>query len=174
VRDTRDIMAPEPGRTYAIGELAEQFGLTPRTLRFYEDEGLLSPRREGTTRVYTHRDWARLKLICRGKRLGFSVQDIKDFMVLYDAGDRQIPQMRFALALGRNRITQLEQQLKDVQQTLMELRDIDRQIVDHFRHQGIDLDGPDSADEEPDSAGMAASGPSLAAARSAGRPRPPD
>ncbi|WP_225889729.1 MerR family transcriptional regulator [Indioceanicola profundi] len=123
-------------RTYTISELADEFGLTPRTLRFYEDEGLLSPARQGQSRVYSRKDRARLKLICRGKRLGFSVQEIKEFIDLYDPERRQVEQMRYALVLGRKRITQLEQQLRDVQQTLAELKENDRQIVDHLRRQG--------------------------------------
>lgn len=127
-------------RTYTIGELAEEFGLTPRTLRFYEDEGLVTPARQGQSRIYSRKDRARIKLICRGKRLGFSVQEIKEFIDLYDPQQRQVEQMRYALAMGRKRIDQLEQQLRDVQQTLSELKEIDRQIVDHLRHQGIPID----------------------------------
>lgn len=126
------------GRTYTIGELAEEFGLTLRTLRFYEDEGLIRPARAGQSRVYSRRDRARLKLICRGKRLGFSIGDIKDFLDLYDADEAQVEQMRYMHGLARDRIRQLEQQLRDVQQTLRELRDIDDQIVSHLRHQGAD------------------------------------
>ncbi|ACI99345.1 MerR family transcriptional regulator [Rhodospirillum centenum] len=138
--ETSRAAGPRGERTYTIGELAEEFGLTLRTLRFYEDEGLLSPAREGQNRVYSHRDRARLMLICRGKRLGFSIDEIKDFIDLYDQDERQIEQMRYARRIGARRIAQLEQQLTDVQQTLRELREIDRQIVEHFRHQGVALD----------------------------------
>ncbi|MFC7333424.1 MerR family transcriptional regulator [Rhodocista pekingensis] len=138
--ETSRAAGPRGERTYTIGELAEEFGLTLRTLRFYEDEGLLSPAREGQNRVYSHRDRARLMLICRGKRLGFSIGEIKDFIDLYDQDERQIEQMRYARRIGAKRIAQLEQQLTDVQQTLRELREIDRQIVEHFRHQGVALD----------------------------------
>lgn len=133
------VTAPE--RTFTIGELAEEFGLTPRTLRFYEDEGLVTPARSGQNRVYSRKDRARIKLICRGKRLGFSVQEIKEFIDLYNPHERQVEQMRYALALGRKRIAQLEQQLRDVQQTLAELKEMDRQIADHLRHQGVMPDG---------------------------------
>jgi DNA-binding transcriptional MerR regulator len=119
-------------RTFTISELADTFQVTPRTIRFYEDQGLLSPRRDGLNRVYSHRDRARLTLICRGKRLGFSLAEIKDFLDLYDVDDRQIEQMRFALAHGRERIASLEVQLRDVQQTLSELRALERQIIDHL------------------------------------------
>ena len=66
-----------PERTYSISELAEEFEVTPRTIRFYEDQGLLTPRREGMSRIYSHRDRGRLMLICRGKRLGFSLAEIE-------------------------------------------------------------------------------------------------
>lgn len=132
----RPVTATAGERTYTIGELAEEFGLTPRTLRFYEDEGMVTPARQGQNRVYSRKDRARIKLICRGKRLGFSVQEIKEFIDLYDPEERQVEQMRYALTLGRKRITQLEQQLRDVQQTLSELKDMDRQIADHLRSQG--------------------------------------
>jgi len=128
-------------RTYTIGELAAELGVTPRTLRFYEDEGLVSPARSGQNRIYSHRDRARLKLICRGKRLGFSIQEIKEFLDLYGADGAQVEQMRFFHTKVRDRITQLEQQLRDVQQTLGEMREIDRQIVDHLRQQGVMADG---------------------------------
>jgi len=127
-------------RTYTISQLAEEFGLTPRTIRFYEDEGLLSPGRDGQNRVYSHRDRGRLKLICRGKRLGFSIAEIKDFLDLYDMDDSQTGQMRYALGLGRERIRALEQQLRDVQQTLKELREIEHAIVTQMRGRGIDPD----------------------------------
>jgi len=129
-------------RTCTIGELADEFGLTLRTIRHYEDEGLLSPRRDGMNRVYGHRDRARLALICRGKRLGFSLAEIKDFLNLYDGNDGQLGQMRYAQTLARRRISALERQLADVQQTLAELRGIDAQITEHLayhlRRHGID------------------------------------
>lgn len=125
-------------RTYAIGELADEFGLTLRTIRHYEDEGLLAPGRDGMSRVYGHRDRARLALICRGKRLGFSLAEIKDFLNLYDGSDGQVGQMLYMQSLTRRRVAALERQLADVQQTLAELRGIDAQITQHLRRQGID------------------------------------
>ncbi|MDE1148581.1 MAG: MerR family DNA-binding transcriptional regulator [Azospirillaceae bacterium] len=122
--------------TYTISQLAEAFELTPRTIRYYEDEGLLTPRREGQQRVYTHRDWARLKLIMRGKRLGFTIAGIKGFLDLYDLGDAQVGQMRFLLKGARERIHALEQQLRDVQQTLVDLKDIEGLVMDHLAKKG--------------------------------------
>ena len=139
----------DDARSYAIGELADAFGLTHRTIRHYEDAGLLVPAREGTARVYSHRDRARLALICRGKRLGFSLAEIKDFLTLYDADDAQLEQMRFMQRLARRRIADLERQLQDVQQTLAELRTIDSQISDHFRRNGVTETPNHKEDSQP-------------------------
>lgn len=122
--------------TYAIGQLAAEFGLTLRTIRHYEEEGLLAPSREGQARVYSHRDRARLALICRGKRLGFSLAEIRDFLNLYELGDGQVEQMRYIQSVARRRIDALERQLADVQQTLTELRDLDTAINRHLNRCG--------------------------------------
>jgi DNA-binding transcriptional MerR regulator len=131
---TRD--ASPDGQTYTIGTLAAEFGVTPRTIRFYEDEGLIAPRRVGTSRIYSHQDRGRLALICRGKRLGFSLAEIKEFLDLYDTDPDQLGQMSFALERARGRIAQLEIQLADVQRTLGELREIEAAMADHLRRYG--------------------------------------
>jgi DNA-binding transcriptional MerR regulator len=77
---------------YSIGDLSREFGVTLRTLRFYEDKGLISPQRRGTTRLYNRRDRARLQLILRGKKVGFSLEDIKEMLDLYDLRDGQVTQ----------------------------------------------------------------------------------
>lgn len=130
-------MSGPPAQTFTIGQLAEEFGLTLRSLRFYEDEGLITPARAGQTRIYTHRDRARLKLICRGKRLGFSIGEIKDFLDLYDTDEAQVEQMTYLLRRARDRIVHLEQQLRDVQQTLKELHEIDGMIMSHLNAKGV-------------------------------------
>ena len=130
--------------TFTISELAAEFGLTPRTIRFYEDEGLVSPGRSGMNRVYSRRDRARLELICRGKRLGFSLADVKEFLDLYNRDQRQIEQMKYAAGLARQRIEALEVQLEDVKQTLIDLRGIEKEMVEYLRGQGVkpDTDQP--------------------------------
>ena len=128
-------------RTFTISELAEEFQITPRTIRFYEDQELITPRREGLSRVYSHRDRARLVLICRGKRLGFSLAEIKDFLDLYDVDDRQIEQMKYLLKRGRDRQALLRRQLEDVKQTMVELAELERQIVEHLGTQGVGVEG---------------------------------
>lgn len=128
------------GRTYSIGDLAQEFGLTARTIRFYEDQGLLSPDRQGQARIYSYRDRARLRLICRGKRLGFSLAEIGEFLGLYSVDNDQAEQMRYMLEKARKRIASLEQQLRDVEQTLKELGTIEQAIVDHLKSRGIEPD----------------------------------
>ncbi|MEL6475969.1 MAG: MerR family DNA-binding transcriptional regulator [Pseudomonadota bacterium] len=91
--------------TYSIGELCKEFDVTPRALRFYEYKELLTPIREGQRRLFTQRDRARLKLILRGKRFGFSLAEIKDLLDLYDMGDGQVTQLSAALETAeRHRI----------------------------------------------------------------------
>ena len=133
-------------RSYGIGDLADEFGLTHRTIRHYEDEGLLSPARDGLNRIFSRRDRARLALICRGKRLGFSLAEIKDFLELYDTDDAQLEQMRYLQDRARRRLEALERQLQDVQQTLRELRVIDDQITEHLHQHGAGKE-PSGSDE---------------------------
>jgi len=105
-----------------VNQLAEELGVTPRAIRFYETKGLIAPRRAGTTRVFDRRDRARLMLILRGKRLGFSLAEIREFLDLYDADRSQQSQLGLLLARTRERIGELEQQQRDLEQTLGELR----------------------------------------------------
>jgi DNA-binding transcriptional MerR regulator len=112
---------------YSVSQLARQLGVTARTIRFYEDKGLVTPQRAGTTRVYTHRDRARLVLILRGKRLGFSLREIKEFLDLYDADPQHHLQTRQLLAGVRKRIAKLQEQRTAIDQSLTELTEIDRQ-----------------------------------------------
>ncbi len=123
---------------YTIGELAAEFGLTPRTIRFYEDGGLLAPERAGPNRVYGHRDRARLVLICRAKRLGFSLAEVKEYLDLYEVDEDQAGQMRFGLTIARERIRALEAQLHDLEQTLDELRALEAGFAEGLRRAGIE------------------------------------
>lgn len=102
-------------RTYSIRQLCREFGATARALRFYEDKGLLTPARKGQTRVYDVRDRARLKLILRGRRIGFTLQEIQDMLDLYDRKDHNAHQMAVALRRHRAQIEALRQQLEDIQ-----------------------------------------------------------
>lgn len=123
-------------RMYSVTELARELGITPRTLRFYEDKGLLKPQRVGGTRVYLTRDRARLILILRGKRLGFSLREISEYLDLYDADPSHRAQIDRLLHLVQDRIQLLEQQREALEETLAELREIEQLTVDAIGSQG--------------------------------------
>ncbi|WP_316859009.1 MerR family DNA-binding transcriptional regulator [uncultured Cohaesibacter sp.] len=107
--------------SYTIGDLAKEFGVTLRTLRFYEDKNLLNPRRDGLNRVYSRRDRARLKLVLMGKKVGFSLSEIKGMLDLYDLRDGQVSQLRVALDRFSKQISFLQQQRADVDQAIADL-----------------------------------------------------
>lgn len=110
---------------FSITELADELGVTPRAIRFYEAKGLLEPQRAGATRVYSHRDRARLQIILRGKRLGFSLALVQKYLDLYDADPTHKVQLEHLLAGARQRIAELEAQRQDLELTIEELREIE-------------------------------------------------
>ncbi len=116
-------------RLYSATELAAELGTTARALRFYEAKGLLAPRRAGNRRVYDHRDRGRLSLILRGKRLGFSLAEIRDYLDLYDADPNHAEQIRHLHRAVSERIASLEEQRAALELTLGELEDIRRQAA---------------------------------------------
>jgi DNA-binding transcriptional MerR regulator len=107
---------------FTIRALAKECGVTARTLRFYEEKGLLSPRRRGQDRLYSRRDRARLKYVLMGKRVGFSLEEVREMLDLYDIGDGQATQLAVALTRFRERIARLEQQKAEVERVIDELR----------------------------------------------------
>jgi len=109
---------------FAIADLAREFGISTRAIRFYETKGLLTPERVGSTRVFRRRDRARLILILRGKRLGFSLRDISEYLSLYEADRTQRAQVNLLVDMVDQRVLMLEQQLADLQTTIGELREI--------------------------------------------------
>jgi DNA-binding transcriptional MerR regulator len=115
------------GQFYSVTQLALDLGVTARTIRFYEDKGLISPRRAGNNRVYTLRDRARMILILRGKKLGFTLREIKEFLDLYDVDPTQAKQLRLLLKAVHDRIVQLEDQRVALDEALGELRDVEAQ-----------------------------------------------
>ena len=112
-----------------VTELARETGVTARAIRFYESKGLLHPQRAGTTRIYTHRERGRLQLILRGKRLGFSLTDIGDYLNLYDADPTQQDQIMLLLAKVDARIKELESQKIDLEASLTELSAVKNQAL---------------------------------------------
>jgi len=107
--------------TFSIAQLAREFDITTRAIRFYEDEGLLTPKRRGQTRIYAPRDRTRLKLILRGKRLGFSLLEIAEMVTMYDAPPGETGQLELFLKRIAERRGLLEQQREDIKVTLSEL-----------------------------------------------------
>lgn len=113
--------------TFSISELAKEFALTTRAIRFYEDEGLIAPARSGRNRVYGPRERTRLKLILRGKRLGLSLVEIREILDLYDTNVDEVPQLRKFLEILENRRTLLLQQREDIDVVLAEVDGLLRQ-----------------------------------------------
>ncbi len=128
---------PEPDSRdlFAIADLAREFGISTRAIRFYESKGLLNPDRVGGTRVFRRRDRARLILILRGKRLGFSLRDISDYLSLYDAHS-QTAQVSLLVDMVDQRLKLLEGQLHDLQTTITELREIRKLAAERIAQGG--------------------------------------
>ena len=128
-------MAPAksgPESFLTVTQLARDLGITARTIRFYEDKGLITPQRAGSTRVYTARDRARMILIMRGKRLGFSLRAIKDYLDLYDVDHTQAEQIRLLRGGVARRLASLREQFQALEQTIAELEDVQRQAEEAF------------------------------------------
>lgn len=123
----------EESRLYSIGELANEFDVTTRTIRFYESKGLIAPARRGIARSYSRRDRARLKLILRGKNLGFSLEAIAEYLKLYDTDPSQMAQTQMLLAGVEEAIEDLQAKRADIDRTLKELRDIRAQAAEHLK-----------------------------------------
>ena len=119
-------------RTYSISELYREFDVTARAIRFYEDQGLLEPERVGRRRVYHERDRVRLRLILRGKRLGFSLSEIREMFELYDTDPGEAGQLRYLLDKIHERRVILEQQRRDIEAVLSEMVEVERRARDAF------------------------------------------
>ena len=118
---------------YTISELAHEFSITTRTIRFYEDEGLLQPGRKGRQRIYSRRDYVRLKLILRGKRLGLSLSEIADIIELYDSDQGETGQLASFRDSIRERRGGVKQQRTDIDATLHELQRIERRCRNRLK-----------------------------------------
>jgi len=121
-------------QTYSISELSEQFDITARTIRFYEDQGLISPRREGTRRIYEERDRVRMKLILRAKRLGFTLSEIRETLDLYDsASGGEKAQGKFVLEVINHHRAILLQQQNDILDVLQDMKNVEQRILNKMK-----------------------------------------
>lgn len=112
-------------QTYTIGELAKEFDITPRSIRFYEEQDLIRPTRTGMNRIYNNKDRVRLKLILRGKRLGFSLAEAKNLFELYDSNPDSAMQLETMLSMTEQKRAVLRQQLEDIQMLMGELDEVE-------------------------------------------------
>ena len=118
--------------TFAISDLAREFSITPRTIRFWEDQGILAPQREGNKRIFTRRDRARLKMALRGKRLGLSLAEIKDLIGMYTSTEDETPQLLECLRVIAKRREALEQQREDIEAMLTEIGQFEQQCQEEL------------------------------------------
>lgn len=118
---------------FSIGELAREFDVTPRAIRFYEDQGLLAPRRDGQRRIYTARDRTRLKLTLRGKRLGLTLSEIRDLIDMYEPGRDERAQLERFLAVLQRHKSALEQQREDIDAQLTEIAAFEKKVRKQLR-----------------------------------------
>jgi DNA-binding transcriptional MerR regulator len=122
--NSNDVTAGSTEAYARIGEMAKTFGVTLRTLRFYEDKGLLEPKREGTTRLYSKRDRARLKLIMLGRKVGFSLREVKQIMDLYDPSGTNAKQLKLALEKSEKQLARLHKQRAELDDAINQLGDL--------------------------------------------------
>lgn len=120
------------GRTYTITDLSTEFGITNRAIRFYEDEGMLMPERIGQARIFHPRDRVRLKLILRGKRLGFTLAEIREIIDMYDAEPGESGQLQLLMDKIAERRAELEMKRRDIEQTLLELEEVEGKCRDRM------------------------------------------
>lgn len=123
-------------RTFTIRDLTREFAVTSRTLRFYEERGLLMPEREGQERVYSRRDWVRLKLAVMGKSVGFSLEEIRAMLDLYDLGDGQETQLKVAHTRFLEQIDRLQRQRSDIDRAIAELERASRCVMERLATRG--------------------------------------
>ena len=126
--------AAQTGTTWTIAEVAEEFGVTHRTVRHYEELGLISPERRGTQRVYHRRDRIRLALIMRGRRIGFPLEEIRTIIDMYDEQPGEAGQLRYLLSQIDDRRADLESRKRDIEDSLTELEELQRRCQEDLKH----------------------------------------
>ena len=127
-----DLSEAEEAAPKGIKDVAKMLGVTHRTLRFYEDNGLISPQRVGSTRIYSRREIGRMQLILRGKRLGFSLREIAEFLDLYDTDPTHKEQMEHLIGQVRDKLAELRAQKSALEETMRELRRIEAEAKDRI------------------------------------------
>ncbi|MGE0339663.1 MAG: MerR family DNA-binding transcriptional regulator [Xanthobacteraceae bacterium] len=121
---------------FTIRDLAREFGVTARTLRFYEEKELLSPRRQGQERLYSRRDRARLKLVLMGKRVGFSLEEIRSMLDLYDLGDGRVTQLKVSYTRFNERIERLKQQRDEIDEAIAAMQRASKSLAEMLKERG--------------------------------------
>ncbi|MBL8564101.1 MAG: MerR family DNA-binding transcriptional regulator [Hyphomicrobiaceae bacterium] len=129
--------------TYSIGELAEEFDITTRTIRFYESRGLITPRRAGTSRIYSRRDRGRLMLILRGKNLGFSLEDVAEYLKLYDIDPSQRAQTELLIGKVDAAIADLDAKRADLERSLRDLKELRAKCAEFLRSINAEAEASD-------------------------------
>jgi DNA-binding transcriptional MerR regulator len=125
---------------FTIRDLTKEFGVSARTLRFYEEKGLLDPARRGEQRLYSRRDRARLAYVLAGKTVGFSLEEVREMLDLYDLGDGQVTQLKVALGKFAERIERLERQKADIDRVVAELTRASDAMKAKLRARGVSID----------------------------------
>lgn len=130
--------APERSnqQVFTIRDLAREFGVTARTLRFYEEKELLSPQRQGQERLYSRRDRARLKLVLMGKKVGFSLEEIRSMLDLYDLGDGRVTQLKVSYARFNERIERLEAQRQEIDEAIAAMKRASQSLAEMLKERG--------------------------------------
>ncbi len=127
---------PENPHTFSISMLAKEFDVTTRTIRFYEDKGLLTPKRQGQTRIYSSSDRTKLKLILRGKRLGFTLEESRDIIEMYSPGQNNEQQLKKLIDGIRTRKSNLQQQLHDIEVMMLDLQESEERCLNSLNELG--------------------------------------
>jgi DNA-binding transcriptional MerR regulator len=135
-----DSDADDRRQNFTIADLAREFDVTARTIRFYEDQGLIAPTRQGLNRIYSRADRFRLGWILRGKRLGFSLAEIKELLDLYETDRSRVSQLKAALKRAREHVADMERKAADLQAQIAELRELEAGAVAMLRERGTDPD----------------------------------
>lgn len=138
-------MTSRAGQTWSIAQIAEEFGVTHRTIRHYEAMGLLNPERRGLQRIYHRRDRVRLNLILRGKRLGFPLEEIRRIVDMYDEHPGEVGQLQYLLSQISDRREDLERRRRDVEDSLRELATLEQRCIEDLAHLQMNRDGTGSS-----------------------------